>query len=98
MKHSKPNRAQRATAILALAIATVTALGTGPMNALGEAFTDMEGWSQRVFVENIDPFEVTRTVADGASDLLRVRVIVEYQGPTDDAPREITRVTWIAPG
>jgi hypothetical protein len=25
-------------------------------------------------------------------------VIVEYQGPTDDAPREITRVTWIAPG
>ena len=31
MKHSKPNRAQRATAILALAIATVTALGTGPI-------------------------------------------------------------------
>jgi cyclophilin family peptidyl-prolyl cis-trans isomerase len=31
MKHSKPNRAPRATAILALAIATVTALGTGPI-------------------------------------------------------------------
>ena len=74
------------------------ALGSGPISALGDVFPDMAGWSQRVFVENIDPFEVTRTVADGASDLLRVRVIVEYQGPTDDAPREITRVTWIAPG
>ena len=57
----------------------------------------MAGWSQRVFVEYVDPFEITRTVADGASDMVRVRVIVEYQGPADDAPREITRVTWIAP-
>jgi hypothetical protein len=30
--------------------------------------------------------------------MVRVRVVVEYQGPTDVEPREITRVTWIAPG
>ncbi len=73
------------------------ALGNGPVSALGVAIPDMAGWSQRVFVEYVDPFEITRTVADGASDMVRVRVIVEYQGPADDAPREITRVTWIAP-
>jgi hypothetical protein len=27
-----------------------------------------------------------------------MRVVVEYQGPADVEPREITRVTWIAPG
>jgi type II secretory pathway pseudopilin PulG len=74
------------------------ALGNGPISALGDTIPDMTGWSQRVFVEHIDPFEVTRTVADGASDLVRVRVVIEYQGPGDDEPREITRVTWIAPG
>ena len=74
------------------------ALGNGPLSALGYPLTDMEGWSQRVFVENVDPFDLTTAVADGASDMVRVRVVVEYQGPADDAPREITRVTWIAPG
>jgi prepilin-type N-terminal cleavage/methylation domain-containing protein len=74
------------------------ALGNGPISALGDPIPDMTGWSQRVFVEHIDPFEVTRVVADGASDVVRVRVIIEYQGPTEDEPREITRVTWIAPG
>jgi len=74
------------------------ALGNGPISALGDTIPDMAGWSQRVLVEHIDPFEVTRTVADGASDLVRVRVVIEYQGPADNEPREITRVTWIAPG
>jgi len=74
------------------------ALGNGPLSALGYPLTDMEGWSQRVFVENVDPYDLTTVVEDGASDMLRMRVIVEYQGPADDAPREITRVTWIAPG
>jgi hypothetical protein len=74
------------------------ALGNGPISALGYPMTDMAGWSQRVFVENVDPFDLTTVVADGLSDMVRVRVIVEYQGGADDAPREITRVTWIAPG
>jgi hypothetical protein len=73
-------------------------LGNGPIGASGEPIPDMDGWSQRVFVEHIDPLNITQIVADGASDLIRVRVIVEYQGVQDNAPREITRVTWIAPG
>jgi len=74
------------------------AQGNGPISALGYPLTGMEGWSQRVTVENVDPYNLTTTVADGASEMVRVRVIVEYQGPADEAPREITRVTWIAPG
>jgi hypothetical protein len=58
----------------------------------------MEGWSQRVFVENVDPYNLTTVVGDGDSTMVRVRVIVEYQGVGDDEPREITRVSWIAPG
>ncbi|MDI9404965.1 MAG: hypothetical protein QM516_13945, partial [Limnohabitans sp.] len=73
-------------------------LGSGPIGASGDVIPAMDGWSQRVFVEHIDPLEITRVVADGASDLMRVRVVIEYQGPSDSEPREITRVTWIAPG
>jgi hypothetical protein len=75
-----------------------SALGNGPLNALCLPIPDMAGWSQRVVVEHVDPFEITHVVADGASTTVRVRVIVEYQGVADDAPREITRVAWIAPG
>jgi prepilin-type N-terminal cleavage/methylation domain-containing protein len=75
-----------------------TALGNGPISALGYPLTGMEGWSQRVFVENIDPYNLTDVVEDGASTMVRMRVVVEYQGPADVEPREITRVTWIAPG
>ncbi len=74
------------------------AMGNGPISALGYPMTDMAGWSQRVFVENVDPFDLTTVVGDGATDMVRMRVIVEYQGVGDPAPREITRVTWIAPG
>ncbi len=74
------------------------ALGNGPISSLRLPITEMAGWSQRVFVENIDPFNITSVVSDGSSEMMRVRVIVEYQGPTDPTPREITRVTWLAPG
>lgn len=79
-------------------VAFSAALGNGPISSLGIPITDMQGWSQRVFVENINPFNIVGVVLDGSSDMMRVRVIVEYQGPADEAPREITRVTWLAPG
>ena len=75
-----------------------SALGNGPLSAVGAPIPGMAGWSQRVFVEHVDAFELTRVVADGASEMVRIQVVVEYQGPGDDAPREITRVSWIAPG
>jgi type II secretory pathway pseudopilin PulG len=74
-----------------------SASGTGPLNALRVPIQDMAGWRQRVFVENINPFDLTETVADGGSDLMRVTVIVERRLNDDTEPQEFTRVTWIAP-
>ncbi len=71
--------------------------GSGPLNALREPIADMDGWRQRVVVENIDPFELTRTVDDGASDLMRITVVVERRAAAGEAPQECTRVSWIAP-
>lgn len=79
-------------------IAFSAALGNGPISSLGIPITDMAGWSQRVSVENVDPLNITTVVADGSSAMMRVRVVVEYQGPMDTTPREITSVTWLAPG
>lgn len=70
---------------------------TGPLNAMRAPIAAMDGWRQRVFVENIDPFRLTRTVDDGASELMRVTVVVELRSAQDPAPREFTRVSWIAP-
>ena len=69
------------------------------------------GWSQFVTVEKVDPFDYT-TVYDNDFSLppagtfpglavdqfpLRVTVVVEYQGPYDNAPAEVARVSWIVP-
>lgn len=70
---------------------------TGPLNALRLRIPDMDGWRQRVFVENINPLNLIETVADGSSDFVRVTVVIERQGVDDEVPREFTRVTWIAP-
>lgn len=71
----------------------------------------LEGWSQSVMVEKVDPFNWTlprpgtyEIPASGSykgmlvNDFpLRVTVIVNYQGPYDTMPTEITRVVWIVP-
>lgn len=71
----------------------------------------LRGWTQHVFVEKVDPFNFgiprgdAYVIAPAGLDPgrtveafpLRVTVIVEYQGPMDDEPREITRMMWIAP-
>ncbi|MBX9738411.1 MAG: prepilin-type N-terminal cleavage/methylation domain-containing protein [Phycisphaerales bacterium] len=71
----------------------------------------MRGWSQRVDVQKIDPFN-SATVRDdsyliapstGNSGVaidqfpLRVTVSVFYQGPLDVAPQTMARVVWIVP-
>lgn len=71
--------------------------GTGPINARREVIPGMEGWSQTVTVSCVDPLDITKVVDDFTSPLLRVEVVVHYQGPTDDQPVEITRVSWISP-
>ena len=72
-------------------------LGNGPITAMRTPFAAMPGWAQRVIVSNVDPFDIGITLPNGTSEMLRVEVIVEYQGPIDLEPTEITRLIWIQP-
>ncbi|MEM1329089.1 MAG: hypothetical protein AAGG07_00865 [Planctomycetota bacterium] len=68
---------------------------------------NMQGWSQTVVVEKVMPYDVwpDTPVLNDFSDAdnevdefpLRVTVIIDYQGPADAQPSEITRMTWIVP-
>ena len=69
----------------------------GPINAQRQVITNMPGWTQTVYVYNVDPFDITSVQPDGATNMLRVEVIVTYQAPSDPTPREMTRVSWITP-
>lgn len=71
----------------------------------------MIGWSQRVEVVKVSPFDAGTPLDPDYEDPpsgsfegrgvdrfpLMVTVIVEYQGPYDAEPQEVTRVVWIAP-
>ncbi len=71
----------------------------------------LEGWSQTVFVDKVDPFDFTTVRAHEFFEPpagqfpgrtvdrypLRVTVVVEYQGPSDQTPREMTRMVWVVP-
>ncbi len=72
-------------------------LENGPINAQREIIANMDGWAQIVTAYNVDPFNITSAQADGTTDLIIVEVIVTFQGPSDDEPQEMTRVSWIAP-
>lgn len=69
----------------------------GPINAQREVIANMNGWSQTVRVFNIDPFDITTTLGDASTSMVVVEVVVEYQGPNDPVPQQMTRVSWIAP-
>lgn len=84
--------------------------GTILLDAEGEP-VPMEGWTQRVVVQKVNPNNISEAVPNDAQQPpsgtsrgravdqypLRVTVIVEYQGPFDTERREITRVRWIVP-
>jgi hypothetical protein len=71
----------------------------------------LAGWSQRIVVDKVDPFNFNLTrnanyVQASSAQLpgiaadqfpLRVTVFVDFQGPDDLNPREITQITWIVP-
>jgi prepilin-type N-terminal cleavage/methylation domain-containing protein len=71
----------------------------------------LEGWSQLVTVEKVSPTDFAGVLAhdykenadpnkdwrDVEDFPLRVTVVVDFQGPFDNAPREVTRVVWIVP-
>lgn len=72
----------------------------------------LQGWSQSVTVEKVDPYDTSVVRADGYIEPpvppnfpglavhkfpLRVTVVVTYQAPLEDEPSEIARVVWIVP-
>jgi hypothetical protein len=71
----------------------------------------LQGWSQRVDVVKVDPFNLSRRLAwehqVAASGTfmgrrvdqypLRVTVTVRYQGPLDPQPEDVTSLSWIVP-
>jgi len=70
-------------------------LGNGPLSAIRKSIPNLPGWLQRVEVVVVDPFNIHTVLPDGAATMLRVQAIVEYQGPYDLTPTEITRLRWI---
>ena len=74
-----------------------SALGNGPINAARGVITDMDGWEQIVRVMSVDSFDITTPMEDAETDMVRVEVLVRYQGPSDDQPMDMTTITWIAP-
>ncbi len=71
----------------------------------------LQGWSQAVFVEKLDPFNLATVVADEYFDPpsgnfdgrevdefpLRVTVVVSAENPSTGEMEEVTRVTWVVP-
>jgi hypothetical protein len=82
------------------------AMGNGPINARREIIPNMDGWSQIVRVFNVDPFDISvdpdrpddsLLPADGTTAIIAVEVVIQYQAVNETTPREMTRVSWIAP-
>jgi len=71
----------------------------------------LQGWTQAVLVEKVDPYDYALTRAWGHTDApagsfpgrtvdrfpLRVTVSVSYQGPLEAVPTLITTMSWIVP-
>lgn len=75
----------------------VAGVVNGPRNSRREIISNMDGWVQTIFVDMVDPFDITSAPSDPNTYLMRVLVVVSYQGPLDVTPAEVTRVSWIAP-
>lgn len=71
----------------------------------------LNGWTQRVTVDKIDPYNFSVIRADAYEQAataqlpairidrfpLRITVVVEYEDPANGQSQDITRLTWIVP-
>lgn len=72
---------------------------SGPVNSMRQVIPNMIGWSQIVRVFNVDPQDISAPGdggMDATTDMMRVEVIVTYQGPNDTEPLEIDRLVWFS--
>lgn len=60
-----------------------------PSNYIGQAISDMDGWSQHVNLTWRDPDDLRSIVAHGSSDVIYVEVAVSWQG------QEMVRTGWL---
>ncbi len=75
----------------------VAGVVNGPRNSQREIIPGMDGWTQTIFVDMVDPFDIAAPPVDPSRYLMRFRVVVSFQGISDPAPRDVTEVSWIAP-
>ena len=57
----------------------------------------VEDYLQTIRVFNVDPGDVNSDVPDSASDMMRVEVVIDWQGPGVAEPVMMTTVGWLAP-
>lgn len=70
-----------------------------PITALREEIPDMEQWTQRISVHNVNSDSIDGSAQDdNSTDMMRVTVEVFYQGPIDKERERVTRVQWITAG
>ncbi|MBS3735015.1 MAG: prepilin-type N-terminal cleavage/methylation domain-containing protein [Phycisphaerae bacterium] len=60
-----------------------------PRDAQGQAIYDMTDWSQTLTLTWLNPDDLSETVADGSSDMVRVEVTVAHNG------RDVLSTAWI---
>ncbi len=60
-----------------------------PRDGQGTAISDMADWSQQITLTWRDPSNLTSTVANGASDMIYVNLVVSYKG------QEKLRTGWL---
>lgn len=63
---------------------------TPPIDARRQTIAELEGWSQRITVQNVDPNRLTIVAPNGSTPAMRVTCIVRQNG------REAYRMSWIA--
>ncbi|MDG2053279.1 MAG: prepilin-type N-terminal cleavage/methylation domain-containing protein [Phycisphaerales bacterium] len=74
-----------------------SAYDNGPINARREVIPNMDGWSQTIRIANVDSYDITSAVDDGASEMVSVEVVVSFQEDESSDAMEVTRVGWISP-
>lgn len=68
-----------------------------PINAMGQAIANLDGWSQEISVANVLPDNISTTFTQplGTTDLMRVTVTVSYQSPNANEPMTISQLVWV---